>query len=69
MGVVHHLNAEPIDPVNRCCVSVCNERIVMILPPRESMSKREALVLAAWLVALADENGEFERCLAAVLAT
>jgi len=60
---------DPIDPVNRHCVAMNGDKVVMVLPPSGPMTKREALLLAAWLVALADSNGEFERCRAAVLAT
>lgn len=38
------------------------ERIV-ILNPKITMTKREALVHAAWLVAIADDNDEFSAIL------
>ena len=49
-------------------VSVRGDHIV-VLRRKSMMSKREALVLAAWLVALADDNDQFPAILEAVKAT
>lgn len=57
-----------IDTFNRQMVGVNRDDLVVMLPSQR-MSKREALVHAAWLVALADDsddNAEFSRVLAAV---
>ena len=40
----------------------------MILKPKQVMTKQEALVHAAWIVALADDKDEFERILEDVMA-
>ena len=45
-------------------------RIAILAPPRGVMSKHDALVLAAWIVALADPLGdEFQKILDAVQST
>lgn len=50
-------------------VGVCAGRIIVQLPNLR-MTRQEALVHAAWLVALAEENkGDFDRILAAVRGT
>jgi len=54
--------------------STCNVQLVsvsakgiMVQLPKQTMTRQEALVHAAWLVALAEENeGDFDRTLAAV---
>jgi hypothetical protein len=49
-----------------------SEEIVLLAPSAMPMTKTEALIHAAWLVALADRSenfGEFRRILKAVLAT
>jgi hypothetical protein len=47
---------------NTQAVGVQGERIV-VLSPKASMTKHEALVHAAWLVALADEENKFPEIL------
>jgi hypothetical protein len=43
---------------------------IMILRPKQRMTKKEALNLAAWIVALADPSGErWDKVLEAVLET
>lgn len=50
-------------------VSIAGDTITVITP-KHHMSKRAALVHAAWLVALAEkEDGEFDRILEAVRNT
>ncbi|CAN1724402.1 conserved protein of unknown function [Hyphomicrobium sp. 1Nfss2.1] len=62
--------SEEIDVMNKFGVSVGGGGIALLVPPRTPMTKDEALVLAAWLVALADPLGErFEKVLDAVLST
>lgn len=39
---------------------------IVILNPYSAMTKQEALVFAAWIVTLADDNDEFEKILTAV---
>lgn len=46
-----------IDPFNKYMVGAMGERIVIAKHPG-SMSHEEALLLAAWLVALADPGGD-----------
>jgi len=52
-------------------ILVTPERIALLKPPKRPLSKREALNLAAWLVALADDrrgapDGEFARTLQSI---
>lgn len=57
-----------IDTFNKQIIGVNGEDIVVMLPAQR-MSKTEALLHAAWLVALADDsddNAEFKRVLDAV---
>ena len=59
-----------IDTSNEFCVSACMDHHVLIprpLPPR--MTRAQALRLAAWLVALADDDDEFPAFLEAVQNT
>jgi hypothetical protein len=42
---------------------------IWIMFPKPAMSRQEALVHAAWLVAVADQDGEFPAILAAVRQT
>lgn len=52
------------DLFNKHFVGVRADGIVILMPPVKPMSKREALVFAAWIVALADEDGdEFDKTL------
>ena len=46
-----------IDTSNECMVSVQNNDIVFLMLPRR-LSKERALVLAAWIIALADPLNE-----------
>jgi hypothetical protein len=53
-------------------VGAAGDALVLLRPPSagEAISKADALVLAAWLVALADPiGGGFDRALEAVLST
>lgn len=54
-----------IDTLNRFFVGARGDKVV-ILKFRTEISREEALNLAAWLVAIADHDGEFEMTLAAV---
>ena len=60
-----------MDTSNKYLVGVAGDgRLHLQMPPRGPMTKDEALLLAAWMVALADPGGErFEKILAAVLDT
>lgn len=60
------------DITNRCAVAMDSQGSVMLMNPGASiaMSKEQALVHAAWLVAMADRSENFEefrRILKAVL--
>jgi len=51
---------------NKYCVGVQGDSLTILLPPR-LLSKSDALLLAAWLVTLAEqEEGEFQQVLEAV---
>lgn len=54
-----------IDTFNKFLVGAQGENIAVVSLGR-TMSKPDALILAAWLVALADDKGEFPAILAAV---
>lgn len=54
--------------VNMQMVGSLGENITVMMPATR-MGKREALIHAAWLVALADKNNEFEAILRAVRNT
>lgn len=61
-----------MDTTNWHLVTVAGheESIVIQRPPVRPMSKRDALLFAAWIVAVAEEQeGEFEEILNAVKAT
>ena len=55
------------DPTVLICHSASLIYIV-IAKPKQVMTKQEALVHAAWIVALADDKDEFERILEDVMA-
>ena len=59
-----------IDTMNRFLVTLHGDNVVMMSPPRGPFSKADALLLAAWIVALAAaERDEFEAVLDAVEST
>lgn len=59
-----------IDIMNKFGVTFVNSGISIMLPPRGTISKDDALVLAAWLVCLADPLGDrFAKVLEAVQST
>jgi hypothetical protein len=51
---------------NEFMVGVQGPCIVVMNPPRGVMTKKQALAYAAWLVTLADDDGEFPEFLRAV---
>lgn len=58
-----------MDTMNKHLVGVQGDKIVIMMPPREPMSKPEALVFAAWIVTLADyseDEKDFRSALEAV---
>lgn len=57
-----------VDTLNAQAVGVRGDTIVVLAPNRE-MTRREALVHAAWLVAVADRDDEFPTILEAVQST
>ena len=62
--------SEEIETMNDCMVCVSGHGVGIMLPPVGPMAKDRALRLAAWLVALAEENdGEFAAVLEAVRNT
>ena len=61
--------ADELDSLNKFGVGVSGARIVILKPPRGTISNADALNLAAWLVALADPEGKFPSVLADVLST
>lgn len=61
--------ADELDISNTYMVGVSGANIIMLRPPRGSMSKSDALNLAAWIVALADDHSKFPEILSAVQNT
>ena len=47
-----------IDTSNRFCVGGGGDRIQILIPPLGPLPKAHALILAAWIVAIADPLGE-----------
>ena len=58
-----------MDIANKYIVAANQRGIVIMVPPRNPMTNTEALTLAAWLVALADTEDEFQSILEAVQNT
>ncbi len=58
-----------VDTSNQWFVGVQNHMIILGRPMPRALSRAQALNLAAWLVALADEEDEFGTLLEAVLNT
>ena len=56
---------------NIYCVSSTRNKVVILRPPRQPLSPEDALVFAAWLVALAEPlaSTKFEDVLERVLST
>lgn len=56
-----------MDTTNKYMVSALGDRLLILNPPKNTISKDDALLLAAWLVVLADPaEEEFEAVLFAV---
>lgn len=49
---------ETIDTTNRFLVGARGDSVIIMRRPNAELSKEDALNLAAWLVALADPDGE-----------
>lgn len=59
--------SDEIDTTNIFSVGAMGANIIILIPPAGPLSKTEALNLAAYLVAMAEEeDGEFQRVLEAV---
>jgi hypothetical protein len=59
----------PIDTFNKFLVGVRRDSISFPLGLPATMSKDDALMLAAWIVALADTDDKFSKLLEAVRGT
>lgn len=55
-----------MDTFNKHMVGVQGDNIVIMNPPRQPMSKADALMFAAWIVTLGDDDNKFAEYLAAV---
>lgn len=55
-----------MDNTNKYMVGVRGKEIVIMLPPMGSISKHDALMMAAWIVTLADDDDKFAEYIAAV---
>jgi len=60
---------DELNTINDSLVSVAHDGSIVVLRYRVQMSKEEALRLAAYLVALADDHGQFPALLEAVKST
>lgn len=55
------IDLDNVDLSNKHMVSVgAGDQLMFLLPPVRPMSKEQALVTAAWLVALADDDNQFQ---------
>lgn len=62
--------SDPFDTANRFMVGGLGDGFIIMRPPTGKLTKAEALNLAAYLVALAEEDaGEFQQVLDAVQGT
>lgn len=56
-----------MDTTNKHLVGVQGDNIIILRPPRGPISKADALMIAAWIVTLADDDDtEFSKALEAV---
>lgn len=62
-------DAANLDTSNHHGVSRISDRVLISIPPRSSMSREEALVLAAWLVLMADDDASFAAILGRVMTS
>lgn len=61
------IDGETIDTDNKFMVGVQGDNIVFLMPVPQRMSKKDALVFAAWVGTLADDDGmSFEAAQTAV---
>lgn len=59
-----------MDTTNKFLVGGNVGGIMILMPPRDRLTQEEALVFAAWIVAMADPTGEkFAEALDAVTST
>lgn len=58
-----------MDTFNQFLVGVRADKIHIMSPPKREITKDEALMLAAWLVVLADDDEKFPSILEAVQNT
>ena len=62
--------ATGIDTANKFLVGGSTSGVTIMMPPRGIISNEDALLLAAWLVAIAeDKDGRFQEILGAVQNT
>lgn len=69
VSIPNETSWDDVDISNVHMVSAGSRGIVIIAPPIVPMTKTDALVFAAWIVALADEDGSFPDLLARVQDT
>jgi hypothetical protein len=58
-----------IDTTNDHLVGIQGGRVVVVMPPLRPMAYAEALRLAAWIVAIVDDDEAFNAILGAVRST
>lgn len=59
-----------IDTANKFLVGGSANGVTIMMPPRGNISNEDALLLAAWLVAIAEvKDGRFQEILDAVIST
>lgn len=62
--------ADEIDTTNKFMVGMNGGGLAILIPPHRTISNADAILLAAWLVALADPGGErFSVVLEAIQST
>lgn len=58
-----------IDTTNKHLVGVLGDKVIVMKPPTQPLAREDAMLLAAWLVALSDHDNEFQKYLDAVRNT
>lgn len=54
---MYAIDGVEVDTANKFMVAKQGRNILIMNPPRGPISKHDAMVLAAWLVALGDDDG------------
>ena len=61
--------SDEIDSTNKFCVTAIRDEVAVLALPGRQLTRTEALNLAAWLVAVADVDDQFNAILSKVYDT